>query len=121
MKIKKAVVLSAGYGRRLNPITLSIPKPLIKIKNTTLLENTINILQELGIEEIVINTHYLSDQINEFIKNKKFDAKISLIHEDKKILMLSETINHALSVGWRIKKGLWLDSELISGKRGILK
>ena len=43
-------------------------------------------MQELGIEEIVINTHYLSDQINEFIKNKKFDAKISLIHEDKKIL-----------------------------------
>ena len=46
MKIKKAVILSAGYGKRLNPITLSKPKPLIEINKTTLLENTIHILEE---------------------------------------------------------------------------
>ena len=86
MQIKKAVILSAGYGKRLNPITLSKPKPLIEINNTTLLENTILTLEELGIEEIVINTHYLSKKIEEFIKNKKFESKISLFHEDEKIL-----------------------------------
>ena len=86
MQIKKAVVLSAGYGKRLNPITLSKPKPLIEINNTTLLENTIVILEQMGIEEIVINTHYLSKQIEEFIKNKKFESKISLTYEDEKIL-----------------------------------
>ena len=86
MQIKKAVILSAGYGKRLNPITLSKPKPLIEINKTTLLENTIHILEELGIEEIVINTHYLSKQIDEFMKNKKFNSKISLIYEDMKIL-----------------------------------
>ena len=86
MQIKKAVILSAGYGKRLNPITLSKPKPLIEINKTTLLENTIHILEELGIEEIAINTHYLSKQIDEFMKNKKFNSKISLIYEDMKIL-----------------------------------
>ena len=86
MQIKKAVILSAGYGKRLNPITLSKPKPLIEINKITLLENTIHILEKLGIEEIVINTHYLSKQIDEFMKNKKFNSKISLIYEDMKIL-----------------------------------
>ena len=86
MQIKKAVILSAGYGKRLNPITLSKPKPLIEINKTALLENTIRILEELEIEEIVINTHYLSKQIDEFMKNKKFNSKISLIYEDMKIL-----------------------------------
>jgi len=86
MKIKKAIILSAGYGKRLNPITLTKPKPLIKIDKKTLLERTIGVLEKLEINEIVINTHYLSDQINDFIKRGKFNSKITIIHEDKNIL-----------------------------------
>ena len=86
MQIKKAVILSAGYGKRLNPMTLSKPKSLLKINKKTLLENTIYVLEQYGIEEIVINTHYLSYQINTFIENKKFNSKIFLIKEHKKIL-----------------------------------
>ena len=86
MQIKKAIILSAGYGKRLNPMTLSKPKSLLEINKKTLLENTIHILEKFGIEEIVINTHYLSDQINTFIDNKKFSSKIFLIEEHKKIL-----------------------------------
>jgi len=86
MQIKKAIILSAGYGKRLNPITLSTPKPLIEINKKTLLENTINILEKYGIKEIVINSHYLANQINKFIKNKKFNSKISVIEESKEIL-----------------------------------
>ena len=86
MQIKKAIILSAGYGKRLNPITLSKPKSLLEINKKTLLENTIHILEKFGIEEIVINTHYLSDQINTYIDNKKFSSKIFLIEEHKKIL-----------------------------------
>ena len=41
MQIKRAIILSAGYGKRLNPLTLSKPKPLLEINNKTLLENTI--------------------------------------------------------------------------------
>ena len=86
MQIKKAIILSAGYGKRLNPMTLSKPKSLLEINKKTLLENTIHILEKFGIEEIVINTHYLSDQINTFIDNKKFSSKIFLIKEHAKIL-----------------------------------
>ncbi len=86
MQIKKAIILSAGYGKRLNPMTLYQPKSLLKINKKTLLENTIHILEKFGIEEIVINTHYLSDQINTFIDNKKFSSKIFLIEEHEKIL-----------------------------------
>ena len=86
MQIKKAIILSAGYGKRLNPITLSKPKPLLKINNKTLLENTIYFLEKLGIQEIVINTHYLSDQIASFINSKKFNPKIFIVKEFKRIL-----------------------------------
>ena len=55
-KINSALILCAGYGKRLNPLTLKNPKPLLKIKNTTLLENTINIIIQLGIKNIKINT-----------------------------------------------------------------
>ena len=47
MKIRKAIILSAGYGKRLKPITLSKPKPLLEINKKTLLENTIDILENL--------------------------------------------------------------------------
>ena len=86
MQIKKAIILSAGYGKRLNPMTLYKPKSLLEINKKTLLENTIHILENFGIKEIVINTHYLSDQINTFIDNKKFSSKIFLMEEHEKIL-----------------------------------
>ena len=70
MQIKRAIILSAGYGKRLNPLTLSKPKPLLEINKKTLLENTIYILEKFGIEEIVINTHYLSYHINAYIDYK---------------------------------------------------
>ena len=67
MKINTALILCAGYGKRLNPITLKIPKPLIEINEITLLENSINFLEKLEIENIKINTYYLHNQIQDFI------------------------------------------------------
>ena len=86
MLIKKAIILSAGFGKRLNPITLFKPKPLIEINKKTLLENTIDLLEKFGIEEIMINTHYLSDQIASFVNSKKFNSKIVLTEEHEQIL-----------------------------------
>ena len=63
MKLTNGMILAAGFGKRMMPITSKIPKPLIKIGKTTLLENCILKLQDFGIEEIVINTHYLSSEI----------------------------------------------------------
>ena len=59
MKINTALILCAGYGKRLNPITLKIPKPLIEINEISLLENSIIFLESLGIKNIKINTYYL--------------------------------------------------------------
>jgi len=63
MKINTALILCAGYGKRLNPLTLTKPKPLIEVNNITLLENTINLIKKLNIKKIKINTFYLKNQI----------------------------------------------------------
>ena len=86
MKINTALILCAGFGKRLNPLTLERPKPLLEIKQVTMLENCINIIQNLGIRNIIINTFYLKDQINYFIKQKKFKCNIQIIDDGENIL-----------------------------------
>ena len=86
MKINTALVLCAGYGKRLNPLTLKNPKPLLKLNNLTLLENTINLIKKLGINEIKLNTFSLKDKIKIFIEEKNFDVKIEIIEDGNEIL-----------------------------------
>ena len=86
MKINTGIILCAGYGKRLNPITLKIPKPLIKINEITLLENSINFLEKLEIKNIKINTFYLHDQIQNFILNFKSNSNIEIFNDGNIIL-----------------------------------
>jgi len=86
MKINTVLILCAGYGKRLNPLTLKKPKPLLKINEITLLENCINLIQFLGIKKVIINTFYLKEKIEKFISIKKFDLDIKIIDDGKKIL-----------------------------------
>ena len=86
MKIKTALILCAGYGKRLNPITLTTPKPLLKINEITLLENCINLIHSLGINKILINTFYLSEKIEQFLKDKKFNLEIKIVNDGSNIL-----------------------------------
>ena len=86
MKINTALVLCAGFGKRVNPITKDIPKPLILYKNITLLENTINLLIDLKIEHIKINVFYLKEKIKKFINDKKFPVNIEIIDDGEIIL-----------------------------------
>ena len=86
MKIKTALILCAGYGKRLNPITLTTPKPLLKINEITLLENSINLIHSLGINKILVNTFYLSEKIEQFLKDKKFNLEIKIINDGSVIL-----------------------------------
>jgi len=86
MKINTALILCAGYGKRLNPLTLTKPKPLIEVNNITLLENTINLIKKLGINDIKLNTFYLKDQIKNFIEKTNFDLKIEIIEDGNEIL-----------------------------------
>jgi MurNAc alpha-1-phosphate uridylyltransferase len=86
MKINTALILCAGYGKRLNPLTLVEPKPLLKVNEITLLENCINLIKSLGIKKIILNTFYLKEKIESFIEIKKFDSNITIINDGKKIL-----------------------------------
>ena len=86
MKINTALILCAGFGKRLNPLTLTEPKPLLKVNELTLLENCINLIRFLGIKKIIINTFYLKEKIENFISLKKFDLDIKIIDDGKKIL-----------------------------------
>ena len=86
MKINTALILCAGYGKRLNPLTLTKPKPLIEVNNITLLENTINLIKKLNIKKIKINTFYLKNQIENFILKKDFDLNIEVINDGDQIL-----------------------------------
>jgi MurNAc alpha-1-phosphate uridylyltransferase len=86
MKVKKAIILGAGFGKRMHPVTKIIPKPLIKIKGVTLLENSINFLGSLGVKHVVVNSHHLHKHILDFVKQNKFSPKVDVIVEKRKIL-----------------------------------
>jgi len=86
MKIKSALILCAGYGIRLQPITNDIPKPLINIKNINLLDNSLRFVQSIGIKNIKINTFYLGGKIKSFIENKKYPLNIEVVSDGEKIL-----------------------------------
>ena len=86
MKIKTAFILCAGYGKRLNPLTLKTPKPLLKLKELSMLEHTINLIEGLGIKKIKINTFHLENQIINFISDHRLKKNIEIINDGKEIL-----------------------------------
>ena len=86
MKVKTALILCAGLGKRLKPLTLEQPKPLLKLNNITLLENTINLIKKLGIKKILLNTHYLKSKINNYLSENKFNVSIDIIDDGEQIL-----------------------------------
>ena len=69
MIINTALILCAGYGKRLNPITLDTPKPLLELHNVTMLEKCIQLIKSLGIKKILINSFYLKDHFPKFFKD----------------------------------------------------
>ena len=75
------MILAAGYGRRMKNLTISKPKPLLKINNKELLRHNIDFFLNLGCNKIVINTHYLHDQIKDFIEDFYSNSNIQLIYE----------------------------------------
>ena len=114
MKINTALILCAGYGKRLNPLTLNDPKPLLKINKISLLENCINLIETLEIKKIIINTFYLKDKITNFLATKNF---ISLRAQKKPSIYDTAYQRSARFIPNNSKENI---SGLISGNRIIL-
>ena len=80
------MVLAAGLGKRMQPLTLKTPKPLLEINNVSLLERAINLLIKSGVDEISINVHHLPEQIEKFIREKKFKVEVNISKETDALL-----------------------------------
>ena len=80
------MILAAGLGKRMQPLTLKTPKPLLEINNISLLERAINLLIKSGVEEISINVHHLPEQIEKFIREKKFKVEVNISKETDALL-----------------------------------
>jgi MurNAc alpha-1-phosphate uridylyltransferase len=104
MKVKKAIILGAGFGKRMRPITKKIPKPLVKINGVTLLENSIKFLNSLGVKHIVVNAHHLHKEIVNFVKRKRFSSKVNVVVEKRKIL---DTGGGILNASKKFKKQIF--------------
>ena len=86
MKIRHGMILAAGLGKRMQPLTNKKPKPLIEIGGITLLERAINLLINHGVKEISLNIHHLGDQIEKYISDLKSEVKIKISNEKDSLL-----------------------------------
>lgn len=91
-----AMILSAGFGKRLLPITNKTPKPLVKINNISLLKNCIDFLFNIGCKKIVVNTHFKHQLIFDFIKYNYDNSNITVLYE-KDILDTGGAVKNAMS------------------------
>lgn len=94
----KAMIFAAGKGTRLQPLTNNTPKALIKVNGVPMLELIIKNLINIGVNEIIINVHYLADQIIDFLSSKNnFGIRIEI----------SDETNELLDTGGGLKKASW--------------
>lgn len=80
-RVARAMVLAAGLGLRLRPITLTTPKPLVRVGGVTMLDRVLDRLAEHGVELAVVNTHHLGDQIARHVAARR-TPRIEISHED---------------------------------------
>ncbi len=93
----RAMILAAGLGTRLRPLTDSRPKALIEVGGRTLLEITLSRLRSFGIEEVIVNVHHFGAMIAEYLEKKRnFGMRIEISREDV-----------LLDTGGGLKKAAW--------------
>lgn len=113
------MILAAGYGTRLKHITKDIPKPLVQINNKTLLGNIIENLIKINCKEIIINTHYKHQMINNFI-NKNFSKENIICSYEKELLDTGGGVKNALKL-FSYQHALILNSDVFWTKENFLE
>ena len=94
----KAMILAAGLGTRLRPLTNDCPKALVEINGRTLLEITISRLLAFGVTEVIINVHHFAGMVEQYLKSKNnFGMRIEISREDDVLL----------DTGGGLKKAAW--------------
>ncbi len=93
----KAMILAAGLGTRLKPLTDNRPKAMIEVAGRTMLEVTLERLRKFGVDEVIVNVHHFADMITEYLgANDNFGMRIELSEEDV-----------LLDTGGGLKKAAW--------------
>src|SRR5437660_5424702 len=93
----KAMILAAGLGTRLRPLTDDRPKALVELSGRTLLEIALSRLRAFGVTEVIVNVHHFADQVVDYLKsNKNFGMRIEISREDV-----------LLDTGGGLKKAAW--------------
>ena len=82
---EKALVFAAGFGTRMRPITLTLPKPLVRIGGTTMLDHMLDRLAESGVDEAIVNVHWLADQIEDHVEGRR--APRIIISDERELLL----------------------------------
>lgn len=81
--ISKAMIMAAGVGSRLDPLTQDVPKPLVPIANRPVMDILFEKLADIAITDVIANTHYKSDQIIDRYKNNTMDVNFNYVHEEE--------------------------------------
>tara|TARA_B100001113_G_scaffold288506_1_gene244320 strand:- start:675 stop:1301 length:627 start_codon:yes stop_codon:yes gene_type:complete len=115
----KAIILSSGKGKRMMPLTKDMPKPMLDINGETLLSNKIKILEQIGIDEILINVAYKKDIIKKYVN--ALNKNIQIIDEGDEPLGTATGIRNIISnihdqTFIVINSDIWTDYDLISLK-----
>lgn len=95
MTIRNAMVLAAGLGTRMRPLTLDRPKPLIEVGGRTLLDHALDRLDAAGVTDAVVNAHYLGPMIADHLAGRRRGPRTVVSHEDK-LLETGGGVKHAL-------------------------
>ena len=92
----KAMVLAAGLGTRLRPLTNDRPKALVEIAGRTLLEITLTRLRNFGVDSVIVNTHHFADKVEGFLRGRDWGMRVEISHEVA-----------LLDTGGGLKKAAW--------------
>ena len=91
-----AMVLAAGLGKRMRPLTATRPKPLVEVAGRTLLDHSLDRLRAAGIGHAVVNIHYLGDTMEAYLRNRVEGIEISVSDEREQLLETGGGIAKAL-------------------------
>lgn len=79
----RALLLAAGFGTRLLPLTERLPKCLVPINGRPLLDYWLENLLKGGVEEVIINTHYLAPLVHQFLNQSSWSSRVTIVHEER--------------------------------------